>query len=178
MPLTFGGGVRSLEDIKELFALGLEKVAINSLAAEEPEFIRRAADQFGSQSIAVSIDAARSFLGKYSVFTHSGRKNTHLNPAEFALSMERQGAGEIFLNSIECDGTMQGYDLELIRKVSEAVSIPVIACGGAGNVDHMADAIVKAGASAASAGSMFVFHGKHRAVLISYPTRRELEILP
>ena len=164
-----------MEDVKQLFTLGVEKVAINSYAVENPSFISRAADSFGSQSIVVSIDVKKNLFGKYRVYTHGGRKATKLDPVDFAVEMERKGAGELFLNSIDRDGTMQGYDIELIKKVTEAVSIPVIASGGAGRLDDFADAIKKGGASAVSAGSFFVFQGPHRAVLITYPSIKELE---
>ncbi|MBE7554817.1 MAG: imidazole glycerol phosphate synthase subunit HisF [Anaerolineales bacterium] len=174
MPLGYGGGIRSLEDVKEILSLGVEKVAINSYAVENPPFVRAAADLAGSQSIVVSIDVKKSLFGKYEVMTHSGRKATGLDPLKFAVEMEKMGAGELFLNSIDRDGTMQGYDLELIRRVAEAVSIPVVACGGASTVEDLGDVVKKGGASAAAAGSMFVFHGPHRAVLINFPTPQEL----
>lgn len=173
MPLCYGGGVRNVEDIREIFKLGVEKVSINSCAVENPFFIREAADIFGSQSIIVSIDFKRSFLGKYEVYIHGGRKATRLDPVEFAVRMQEMGSGELFLNSIDRDGTMLGYDLDLIKRVTGAVNIPVIASGGAGKMRDFSNA-VSAGASAVAAGSMFVFHGKHRAVLINYPSYDEL----
>lgn len=175
MPLAYGGGIRSLADIKALFALGVEKVAINAQAVENPRLIREAADAFGSQSVMASIDAKRSWLGACRVVTHGGINSTLHRPADFAREMERYGAGEILLNSVDRDGTMQGYDLELIRDVSRSVGVPLIACGGAGKLADFAAAVTQGGASAVAAGSMFVFHGKHRAVLINYPSRRELE---
>lgn len=174
MPLAYGGGIRSLDDLQSVFSLGVEKVVINSEAAARPAFIRDAAGKFGSQSVIVSIDVKKKWLGGYETRTLSGRQGTGFDPVRFACDMENAGAGEIFLNSIDRDGTMRGYDLDLIRAVSRAVSIPVIACGGAGNLADLA-AAVNQGASAVAAGSMFVFHGKHRAVLINYPSRRELE---
>jgi cyclase len=116
----------------------------------------------------------KSLFGKYEVFTRAGKKGTGLDPVKFAVDMEQQGAGEIFVNSIDRDGTMEGYDLDLIARVAESVTVPVVACGGAGNVQHLAEA-VKAGASAAAAGSMFVFQGPLHGVLISYPTQEELK---
>ena len=179
MPLGYGGGVRSLEDMRTLFSIGIEKVSVNSYAVENPTFIRAAADLFGIQSTVVSIDVKKNRWGKYEVFTHSGQRATGLDPAKFAADMERQGAGELLLNSIDRDGTMQGYDLDLIKHVTGAVNVPVVACGGAGNVQDLAAAVKQGGASAAAAGSMFVFQGPHRAVLISYPSSKELQdILP
>lgn len=175
MPFCYGGGIRSMEDIAELFKLGVEKIAVNSSAFANPSLITHAADRFGSQSIVVSMDVKKNFFGAYRVFTHGGRKSTKLDAVEFAVRMQELGAGELFLNSIDRDGTMQGYDLDLIKSVSESVRIPVIACGGARSVDDFADAIKKGGASAVSAGSMFVFQGQYRAVLITYPSITELE---
>lgn len=175
MPFCYGGGIKSVEEIAELFKLGVEKVSINSQAVANPSLIKRASELFGNQSIVVSIDVKKNLFGKYRVFTHGGRKSTKLDPIDFAVQMEEMGAGEIFLNSIDLDGTQQGYDLELIRKVSESVTIPVIACGGAGSLDDFAAAVKKGGASAVSAGSFFVFQGSHRAVLITYPPIKELE---
>jgi cyclase len=177
MPLCYGGGIRSLDDMKSLFGLGIEKICVNSYTVEKPTFIRAASDFFGNQSIVVSIDVKKNNLGKYEIFTYNGKNATGLDPIEFAIEMEHQGAGELFLNSIDQDGTMEGYDIELIKQVSNAVSIPVVACGGAGEVQDLMDVIKKGGASAAGAGSIFVFQGPHRAVLVSYPTQQELKIV-
>jgi cyclase len=175
MPLGYGGGIRSLEDMKTLFHLGVEKIAINSYALENPLFIEEAAGLFGSQSIVVSIDAKRNRSGQYEVFVHAGQKGTDFDPVRHAVEMEKLGAGELFLNSIDRDGTMQGYDLELIRLVSKAVRIPVVACGGAGKVQDFVQAVKLGGASAVAAGSLFVFQGPHRAVLISYPDTQKIQ---
>lgn len=175
MPFGYGGGIRNLDDIKKLFNLGVEKVVINSYAFENPQFIKDASEIFGSQSIIVSIDVKKSLFGKYEVFTQSGKKNIKLDPVKYAMLMENMGAGELFLNSIDRDGTMQGYDIELIKKVSESIKIPVIACGGVSKIEDFGEAVKKGGASGVAAGSMFVFYGKHRAVLISYPSIHELE---
>ena len=175
MPLCYGGGVRNLDDMKILFSLGVEKVSINTYAVNNPAFVKIASNLLGSQSVIVSIDVKKNLLGTYEVFTHGGRKSTGLDPIKFALEMEKQGAGELLLNSIDRDGTMQGYDLELIKQVSSAVNIPIVACGGAGNIQHLEEAVNKGGASAAAAGSLFVFQGPHRAVLISYPGSKELQ---
>jgi cyclase len=147
---------------------------LNTSAVENPSLIRAAADHAGSQAVVISMDVKKTLFGKCEVFTHGGKKGTGLDPVKFAVDMEKQGAGEIFVNSIDRDGTMQGYDLDLIKRIAEAVSVPVVACGGAGNVQHLAEA-VKAGASAAAAGSMFVFQGPLRGVLISYPSQEELK---
>lgn len=175
MPLGYGGGIRTLEDIKKILRLGVEKVSLNSVAVEQPMLVRQAADLFGSSTIVVSIDVKKDFWGRYRVFTHGGRKSTGLDPVKFAQDMDRAGAGELLITSIDRDGTMQGYDLELVRQISETVSVPVVACGGAKTVEDLARAVNQAGASAAAAGSMFVFQGPHRAVLISYPTDETLQ---
>jgi len=174
-PFSYGGGIRNLEDMKILFKIGVEKVVVNSYTVENPTFVRSAADLFGSQSVVVSVDVKRNQWGKYEVFTHSGQKATGLDPVKYARDMEEQGPGELLLTSIDLDGTMAGYDLELIKRVSSAVSIPVVACGGAGSLEHLRQAVKQGGASAVAAGSLFVFHGPHRAVLINYPTLEELQ---
>jgi len=174
MPLCYGGGVRSIEDAKQVIACGVEKVAINSYAVENPNFVRDAASELASSTIVVSIDAKRDFLGKYHLYTHGGKKRANWHPIEFAILMEKMGAGEILLTSIDRDGTQKGYDVELIKSVADAVSIPVIACGGAGQVSDFSQAL-ESHASAVAAGSMFVFHGRHRAVLISFPSQQELK---
>ncbi len=174
MPLSYGGGIRKIEDIKTILSLGVEKVCINSYAVENPGFIRAAADLAGSSSVVVALDVKKNSQDQYEVFTHSGTKPTGIHPVQWAVEMEKMGTGELLLNSIDQDGTMQGYDLELIRQVAEAVSVPVIACGGAGKISDLAQAVHAGRASAVAAGSMFVFHGKHRAVLINFPTPQEL----
>jgi len=175
MPVAYGGGIRSVDQIRELFALGVEKVIINSQAHANPGLVQEAAQVFGSQSIVVSIDAKRTLLGKYEVRTVGGKQRTGTDPAAFAAEMERMGAGEIMLTSIDRDGTFEGYDLKLLSKVTSAVKVPVIACGGAASVNDFALAVREGGASAVAAGSLFVFHGPHRAVLITYPPVAELE---
>lgn len=174
MPLAVGGGIRTMEDVQRLLKAGAEKVVLNTIAVEDPNFVKKAADAFGNQSITVSIDAKKSFFGKYEVFTNSGTRNTKLNPVEFAKEMEQKGAGEIFINSINLDGTREGYDLKLIKMVSDSVTIPVIACGGAGNIEDFGKAVHEGGASAVAAGSMFVFHGRRQAVLINFPNKDEI----
>jgi cyclase len=174
MPFGVGGGICSIQQIKEIIEAGAEKVSINSAAIENPKLIKEAAAIFGNQSIVVSIDVKKNWRGKYVVMSHSGTKKSKWDLINWVKQTEDMGAGEILINSIANDGTMEGYDLELIKAVSGAVSIPVIATGGAGNMNHLADA-VSAGASAVAAGSMFVFTGRHRAVLINYPSIREIE---
>jgi cyclase len=174
MPIGYGGGITTIEDIKLLFKIGVEKVVINTKTVNKPELIREASDLFGSQSIVTSIDVKKNLFGKYKVCNESGKKKSSISLVEHAKAMEQLCAGEIIINSIDRDGMMGGYDLELIKSVASNVSIPVIALGGAGKLEHFRDA-VKAGASAVSAGSMFVYQGVHKAVLVNYPTQEELK---
>lgn len=174
MPLCYGGAVNDIHQIKKLIFSGIEKVSINTAALSHPEFIREAADKFGSSTIVVSIDVSKNLFGKYQLHNKSKVKTRFSNPVEMAVEMNRLGVGEILINSVEKDGTMSGYDLELIRKISSEVDVPVVACGGAGQLSHFKPAI-DAGASAVAAGSMFVFHGVHKAVLINYPSQQELQ---
>ncbi|MBP2133110.1 cyclase [Methanomicrobium sp. W14] len=177
MPLSYGGGITSVHEIEMLFKSGVEKVIINTEAFNNPGLIREASEIFGSQSIIVSIDAKKRSSGQYEVIINDGETPAGLDPVTHAKEMESQGAGEIMINSIDLDGTMTGYDIELIRQVSDAVNIPVIACGGAGKISDFRQAYYEGHASALAAGSLFVFHGRKRAVLISYPTKKELEDL-
>jgi cyclase len=177
MPLGYGGGIGSMEEVRHLLSIGIEKVILNTSAVETPTLIRSAADYAGSSSVVISIDVRKNILGKYEVYTRGGRKSTGLDPVRYAAEVERLGAGEILINSIDRDGLMEGYDLELIRRISSKVGIPVVACGGAGNIRHLREAIKLGGASAAAAGSLFVFQGPLRGVLISYPSPQELKTL-
>lgn len=174
MPFGYGGGIRDFDDVKRLYALGVEKVILNTVAHESPDLVSRTADLAGSSGVVVSVDVKKSLFGNYSVVTRCGTSETSAHPVEYAKKMEALGAGELLLNSINRDGTMEGYDLDLVKQVAHAVSIPVVAVGGAGNIEHFKDA-VGVGASAVGAGSMFVFHGKHRAILITYPGYNEFK---
>jgi cyclase len=157
MPLTVGGGIRTLDDVTRLLKVGADKIAINTIAVENPSFIQSVADTFGSQCVVVSIDYVRVDSNRHEVYSHSGRKATGLSPEQFAMECERLGAGELLLTSIDNDGMMNGYDLECLRRVAETVSIPVIASGGAGNFQHMVEALHVGKASAVAAASMFHF---------------------
>lgn len=174
MPIAYGGGLAKIDHCSRMLALGVEKIVLNTAAFHDPLIVRQAATEFGSQSVVVAIDVRRQGSGRAEVYTHGGRVATGMDPVEYARRMERCGAGELFLTSIDRDGTMKGYDLDLIRAVTQSVRVPVVANGGAGNVGHIGDAVRRAGASAAAAGSMFVYHGKHRAVLITFPSSRQL----
>jgi cyclase len=175
MPFSVGGGIQTIKDIKQILNAGAEKVIINSYAAENPEFIKEASMEFGSSTLVISIDVKKNLFGKESTYILGGSKSTRYTPVDFAKLMEEKGAGELVINSIEKDGTMEGYDLPLIKKVSEAVTIPVIACGGAGTYAHLAEGIKSSYASAVAAGSMFVYHGPRKAVLINYPSKDDLQ---
>jgi len=173
MPLAYGGGIRTLEQIRAVLGCGAEKVVINTAAIETPALIEQSAREFGSQSVVVSIDVKRTLFGGARVMNGRSHKLLSIEPASHAREMVRRGAGEIFLNDVDRDGTRAGYDLDLIRTISTAVDVPTIACGGAGTVADLGAAIA-AGASAAAAGSLFTLFGKHRAVLITYPERAGL----
>jgi cyclase len=175
MPFSVGGGIRTIQDIRSVLRAGAEKVVINTFAVEDPSFIRTAADEFGSSTITVCIDVKKKIFGMQQVYIYGGSKSTDLNPVFFAKLMEEMGAGELIINSIDRDGLMEGYDIELIKAVSDSVTIPVIALGGAGKVEDLNEAVQNGHASAVAAGSMFVFHGPRRAVLINYPQPEELK---
>lgn len=169
IPLCYGGGVTQLKQIEELFKLGVEKVAINSSAVGSLDLIAEASSVFGNQSILVGIDVRKSLFGRPERYINSATVNTKEDPVVLAKRAEQAGAGELLIYSVDRDGTMQGYDVPLVRSVAQSVRIPVIACGGASCLSDMVQVIEEGGASSAAAGSLFVFQGKHRAVLITYP---------
>jgi imidazole glycerol-phosphate synthase subunit HisF len=173
MPLSYGGGIRTIEHARRLFSIGIEKVLINTAAVEDPALLTAIAGEYGSQAVIAGIDVKKDWLGRDRVFTRAGSQNTGRTPLVHAEAVVVQGAGEILLTSIDRDGTMSGYDVEMIRTLSAAVPVPLVACGGAGALSHLGEAIT-AGASAVAAGSLFVFAGPRRAVLINYPSAAEL----
>lgn len=173
MPLSYGGGVRTVDQVRRLLSIGYEKVCVNTALVENPEFIREAARVAGSQSVVASIDMKGSGGGARCV-VRCGGKATEFSPVELAKRAEALGAGEIFLNSVDRDGMMKGYDLETVREVTRAVSVPVTACGGAGGIEDLKAVLQKGGAHAAAGGSMFVYYGRLKAVLITAPTEEEL----
>lgn len=177
MPIAYGGGIQRIGQVEKLFRLGVEKVIVNSAFHNTPNLIKECSQIAGSQSIVVAIDVRKSLLGRYEVYTHNGTKKTGINPVEYAKKAQLYGAGEILLTAIDREGVGQGVDLELIQQVTTAVDIPLIAQGGVGNLDHIKQAVKSSGASAVAAGSFFTFHGKHRAVLLTYPAYAELENL-
>ena len=157
VPLTVGGGVRSIQDIRKLLLAGADKVSINTAAIKNPDLIKESANKFGSQCIVVAIDAKKVKDNTWEVFTHGGRQPTQLNALEFAKLAQENGAGEILLTSMDRDGTKEGYDIELTKKISSSLNIPVIASGGVGNLEHLKDGIIKGGSSAVLAASIFHF---------------------
>ncbi|WP_443113630.1 AglZ/HisF2 family acetamidino modification protein [Herbaspirillum seropedicae] len=179
MPMAYGGGITTLEQVRRIFELGFEKVILNSAPYKNPGLIAEAAGIFGSQSVVGCVDVRKTLLGRYELCSDSGRVKEKIGLTEHLATLTRCGVGEILVNNIDRDGTMAGYDLKLLSEVSGAVTVPVIACGGAGNVDHFVQAVQDGHASAVAAGSLFVFMGPHRAVLINYPERKVLtERLP
>lgn len=175
MPLCYGGGVSTLRHYEKLFTLGVEKVAVNSAAISNPDLLSQAAREFGSQSIVAVIDYRRNLWGAEKACVRRGTSLTALAPGDLAKHFQDQGVGEVIVQSIARDGCMSGYDLPLVKSIASTLSIPVIACGGAGGVGDIASVIVDCGAAGAAAGSMFVFQGARRGVLISYPDRNALE---
>lgn len=176
MPFAVGGGIRTIDQIRNLIAAGAEKVVVSSFAVEDPDFIRKASNVFGSSTISVCIDVKKKFLGSQVVWTHGGKKGSSYKPVDFARLMEEKGAGEIIIQAIDRDGSMSGYDVELIRSISEAVTIPVVALGGAGKPDDLKEARNKGYANGLAAGSLFVYQSARRGVLINYPERGSLDL--
>lgn len=177
MPLCYGGGVKTIEQMKKIYSLGVEKISLSSQAVLNPDLIKEASSIFGNQSVIVTIDVKKDFWGKKKVFINNGKKNTKLNPVDFISKVESLGAGEIVINSINNDGVMQGYDYELLKELKSNVKVPIIALGGAGNLEHIKDAFHIANVDAVACGSMFVYKGPLKGVLISYPPYQEIQEL-
>lgn len=177
MPLCYGGGIKAIEQARQIIGLGVEKVAISSAAVSDPGLISAIASEIGSQSVVVVLDVKRSLFGQYEVMTHNGQRGSGRSPWEVAREAEKCGAGEIVINSIDRDGVMKGYDLELARRVRDAVELPMSVLGGAGSLDDMGHLIQRCGVIGAAAGSLFVFKGPYRAVLINYPNALERQSL-
>jgi cyclase len=178
MPLCYGGGVKTVEQVERIISLGVEKVAVSSGAVYGSQMVAEAAKLVGSQSIVVIMDVKQNGPGgKYELWTHNASKPTGLSPIEAAEKAERLGAGEVVLNSINRDGVMRGYDLELVHKIRQAISLPITVLGGAGSHEDIASLIHSFGVIGAAAGSLFVFKGKYKAVLINYPNRDEKDAI-
>jgi cyclase len=177
MPLCYGGGIKTADQAKRIFSLGVEKVAISSAAIQNPNLITEIADQVGSQSVVVVIDVKKKLLGGYEVYTNNGRKSTGKDPFELAKTFEEKGAGEIVINSIDNDGMMKGYDLPLVEKIRSKITLPLTVLGGAGKLNDIGLLINKFGIIGAAAGSLFVFKGVYKAVLINYPNPEDKDLL-
>jgi len=176
MPVGYGGGIRHMEQIRKIFDLGVEKVILNS-AAFDFKLISQAAAIYGNQSIVGCIDVKKSFFGAYNVYSKSGSIKHKTTPDEFAKQLVSAGVGEIIIQSIDNEGSMNGFDLDLTQSITSVVNVPVVASGGAGNMQHISDVLDKGKASSVAAGSFFVFKGKHKAVLINYPKQDEIKAL-
>ena len=175
MPFAVGGGITTVQQARDILSKGAEKICINTSMIERPEVITQVSETFGAQAVVVSIDFKRNWRGRYETYIRCGSKSVGRYPVDLAQEMEALGAGEILINAIERDGTQSGYDIDLIKQVSEAVTVPVIACGGAGSKEDLAEGLKSGQASAVAAGSLFVFHGRRRAVLINFPSQEERE---
>ena len=175
MPLAYGGGINNFEDAKKIFKIGIEKIIINSATFTNPSFISKLADYFGNQAVVASIDIKKNFFGNYQLFSNSGKKKQKLNPIAWAQQLEILGAGEILLTAIHREGTWNGFDIDIIEKISNAVSIPVIAHGGAASINDIGKAVKIGGASAVSLGSMVVYQNKGMGVLVNFPDSQKLK---
>lgn len=173
MPLCYGGGVKTVEQAQRIFSLGIEKIALSSAVLQNPKLITDISERVGAQSVIVVLDVKKKLLGGYEVYTHNGKKATGINPFKFVEEAQKLGAGEIVINSIDKDGVMKGYDLDLIAKVREKISLPMTVLGGAGSLDDIEKVIDQHGVIGVAAGSLFVFKGPYKAVLINYPTQLE-----
>ena len=174
MPLCYGGGINNANQAKQIFSLGVEKIAISSSAINNPKLITELSDSVGSQSVVIVMDIKKKFLGKdYELVTHNGTKKTGINPLKFVEEIKELGVGEIVINSIDRDGTMKGYDYQLIEKIRNITTLPMTILGGAGSLEDIGNLINKYKIIGAGAGSIFVFKGKYRAVLINYPNDKE-----
>jgi len=178
MPFCYGGGIKSVEQVDQIISLGVEKVAMSSAVVSDPEIVAKAAEVVGGQSVVVVMDVKKSrFRSKYELWTHNASKSTGLCPIEFARKVEKLGAGEVVVNAVDRDGVMKGYDIDLVRKIRDAISLPMTVLGGAGSLQDISAMIDSFGIIGAAAGSLFVFKGVYRAVLISYPSRIEKDAL-
>ncbi len=175
MPLAYGGGIKSIEQIKKISRIGIEKIVLNSVLFENPHLLMAASNHFGSQSIVAAIDLKKNIFGKYCVYNSAKRQFHKIGILEYIKQLEEFGAGEIYVSFVDLDGTFSGFNIQLLKKITDATDLPVIVVGGAKDLKDFSEAIIYGGASAVSAGSMFVFKGPHKAVLISYPSYEELE---
>lgn len=177
MPLCYGGGIKTVEQAQRIFALGVEKIAVSSAAVSHPELVSKIADRVGSQSVVVVLDVKKKMFGGYELYVNNGLKSTGKNPFEFAAQIEKMGAGEIVINSIDQDGMMKGYDMALVEKIRKSISLPLTILGGAGSLQDIGSLIKNYGVIGAASGSLFVFKGVYKAVLINYPNWDEKDKL-
>ena len=175
MPMAYGGGIISLEDAKKVFDAGFEKVIINTALFKQENLIEKIAKIYGNQSVVVSIDVKKDLFGRRRVFKNGGTKKTNFSPEKWAKIVQEKGAGEILLNAIYLDGTWAGYDLNLIKLLSDVLTIPLVVCGGARNIKDFASAVFEGGASAVAAGSLFIYQKKGMGVLVNYPSQQKLK---
>ena len=177
MPLCYGGGVKTVQQAERIFGLGIEKIALSSRIIENPKLITKLAERVGSQSVIAVLDIKKKVFGGYEIYTHNGKKACNLDPIKFAEELQNLGVGEIVINSIDQEGTMKGFDLNLIKKVREKIKIPMTVLGGAGSLNDIKTVIDQHGVIGVAAGSLFVFKGVYKAVLINYPNKPEKELL-
>jgi cyclase len=175
MPVGYGGGITTMEQIKQIFQIGIEKVILNSVLLEDLSLLKSASKSFGAQSIVAAVDIKKNLFGKYKIYNSAKQKNSDLDIKKYLQSLEDNGAGEIYISSVDKDGTFEGYDIELMKDIAKDIKVPVIINGGAKDISDFSRAIKECGVSAVSAGSMFVFNGPHKAVLITYPEYEKLE---
>ena len=173
MPLCYGGGVKTVKQAQRIFSLGVEKIALSSSIIQNPNLITEISEKVGSQSVIVVLDVKKKLLGGYEIYTHNGKKSTGISPIKFAKMAQKLGAGEVIINSIDNDGMMNGFDMNIIAKVREEITIPLTVLGGAGNLEDIKKVILKNGIVGVAAGSLFVFRGVYKAVLINYPSKEE-----
>ena len=171
MPLSYGGGVDSIQSAHEILSIGFEKIILNTSAHQNPNLIGEIAKQFGSQSVVISIDLKKNIFGKYTMYTNCGKIKKQTDPVEWSKNVEKLGAGELLITSIDREGTWQGYDLEILKEISDSVNIPVIANGGAGKVDHIVDVFDNTKVTGVAVGSMFVYQAKGLGVLVNFPDK-------
>ena len=175
MPVCYGGGITTVDEVKKILSLGIEKIAIQSEAFKNPDFVSGIADRYGSQSVVVSVDIKKDFWGNYFAYTHRGKKRIAEDVFELIHLFETKGSGEFLINVIDRDGTFRGYDIPFIKKVADTAHIPVVACGGAANLDNIRELFEKTSVSGAAAGSVFVFSSKTRGILVNYPDQKTLD---
>jgi len=177
MPLSYGGGLKNFETAKKIFSIGFEKVVVNTQGYRNPQFITQLSEHFGSQAIIGSIDIKKALFGGYQVFVNDGQEKTKLDPVEWAVKLESLGAGELLITSMDRDGTWEGFDIEIIKKIANTVNIPVIASGGAGSLQHIGDVVKKGNVSAVAVGSLVVYQKKGMGVLVNFPDKTQLEMV-